>query len=475
MKVPIPNDWSGENWHCLQVQWPDSPQWTGLLTGILTLLTRGRYWDENTGTITEAQAIAWQIFNLAYPFVSCDGSELPPTDPDDIQKVISWFGGDGCDESEENMGACGYNPNAFKIEGGKFYVRDFCGEWVEIGEMASPAEDPPEDIYDDMDPQPDFYACGKISFMIDQFVLLSDAAWESYSSPTTMEAYMRGAVTEAVNLERFRIYQWFAQLVVLEAAMGPGYFNNENMVETAKCLAMGAVEANGQGTDAEVEAVVTALGQACQQQWGTIPELYWFAYWDFVRHTFGQKDCRLLLSLGATDEVECDCPGTGGEYGGVLKFADTFDCAEPSQIELLVGGQGRYVDVTWNAPSGAFVGNANLEIDMTGGVDIEDVTFLVTPLGASNMPPDEWVSETNCPERDPEIWDFITIGTVTDRSDDKTILSGSYKMEHVWSTPKTVSLCYSGPRKCGGADDTPAETYNYRIEIIKLNGEDYGY
>lgn len=61
-KVPIPSDWNGTDWTFALVCWPDSQHWRELLLGLITTPTRGRWYDEKTGSITAAQAIGWQIF-----------------------------------------------------------------------------------------------------------------------------------------------------------------------------------------------------------------------------------------------------------------------------------------------------------------------------------------------------------------------------------------------------------------------------
>lgn len=59
----IPNDWEGE--YCrFAFCWPNSPQWLAVARGVLTLPATGRFWDENTGTITEAQAIIKETFDI---------------------------------------------------------------------------------------------------------------------------------------------------------------------------------------------------------------------------------------------------------------------------------------------------------------------------------------------------------------------------------------------------------------------------
>lgn len=321
MKVPIPDDWNGEDWLCIQLEWPQSDQWIGLLTGILTLLTRGRYWDEKTGQITDVQEIAWTIFNRSYPFVDCDGGEISETpDQDLIHCLIS--SAMGPSDEELVMGLCGYNPKAFRINNGVFQVRDFCGEWEDIGIMSSTKEEPPPDIWGDIDPEPDFYSCGKVEYIIDQFILLSDAAWDNWTNPFVIELAMRNAVTDAVNLERAHVYEWMGLLLAVSQVASKSDFNDAAAVQNAKCAAVGSVAATGVGTDAEVDAVVASLAAAFNAEIGEISEIPWAAYWGFVRDTFGRKDCRLLLSLGATDpSADCSC-FEADPYTGVVTFED---------------------------------------------------------------------------------------------------------------------------------------------------------
>lgn len=58
----IPADWTGE--YCrYAVCWPNSPQWLAVLRGVLTLPGQGRFWNEQTGIITEAQEVILETFD----------------------------------------------------------------------------------------------------------------------------------------------------------------------------------------------------------------------------------------------------------------------------------------------------------------------------------------------------------------------------------------------------------------------------
>lgn len=61
----IPSDWEDE--YCLfAVCWPNSPQWLAVLRGALSIPQEGRFWDEASGTIKDAQAIVEKTFNYNF-------------------------------------------------------------------------------------------------------------------------------------------------------------------------------------------------------------------------------------------------------------------------------------------------------------------------------------------------------------------------------------------------------------------------
>lgn len=67
MKVTIPGDWDGASWCRWSICWPDSDLWKAILFGFLTTAQRGRFWDENSGNIKQAQEIGRQIFDNNFP------------------------------------------------------------------------------------------------------------------------------------------------------------------------------------------------------------------------------------------------------------------------------------------------------------------------------------------------------------------------------------------------------------------------
>lgn len=75
----IPDDWLGE--YCrYAVCWPNSEQWLAVLRGVLTLPARGRFWDEHTGNILEAQSVIRETFDtnlhLQGVIMACNDTEM---------------------------------------------------------------------------------------------------------------------------------------------------------------------------------------------------------------------------------------------------------------------------------------------------------------------------------------------------------------------------------------------------------------
>lgn len=184
--LPIPEDWDGSDWTCVQLQWPNSVKWLSILAGLLSTMHRGRTWDEDTGLITDVQSIGWEIWDRSVPFIACGEDTTPPDDGgEDGSNGGVGFGGACPIDFEElfGMSLCGYNPNAFKIENGTLYVRDFCGEWVSIGPISGPSPEPGYTPPPDIDTEvTGIYPCGMAVAVADKLVELASYIWDEADS-----------------------------------------------------------------------------------------------------------------------------------------------------------------------------------------------------------------------------------------------------------------------------------------------------
>lgn len=106
----IPNDWDGVSWCANVICWPDSPQWDTVLRGLVTGPTRGRFWDRESGVITDAQVVGREILARNYLSEGCMGclEDLSIAINDLVQATYN-ASGCGCGGS----GGAGQTPEEF--------------------------------------------------------------------------------------------------------------------------------------------------------------------------------------------------------------------------------------------------------------------------------------------------------------------------------------------------------------------------
>jgi hypothetical protein len=391
MKQPIPDDYSpGEGLTCFKVYWPDTPRWVGILQGLLTAVQQGRIWDEKTGSLLEVISIGWEIEQATLPLQLC--CEDCNDDQSSEREVIYVDMGDCLGECELDMSGCSVPYGALRWNNGVLEYR-YCGEWYpvsgvdgELTEGDAPTTNPPPvtNPYEDTDLEPeDWSTCGKVSALIDAFIELSDAAWENYEDLTSIEIAMRAAVPTA-TLSRARIYQWPAQIAVLDTVMNQEWWNSQDMIDNAKCLALGMVKPGPSADGDDVEGVLNALAQAMLIKYGTIPEVYYYSYWWFCRETIGATDCRNIMALGASNtEAECDCPDFSGEeaYDGIIWFTGTGTILQ-GQGNLTIwrsGNNGKWIELNWYINPGETMRNndQNQNLNLMGEGTISAITFYI--------------------------------------------------------------------------------------------------
>lgn len=187
MKLPIPQDWDGESWICVRVQWPDSVQYVGLLFGFLTYLTRGRIYDEKTGSIVSAQNIGWAIHDKNFPLQYCgETGETPITNGQSGVSgarafVGDFFSGEGNDMPGSIMD--------IRCQNGELQVQYFpCCEWVTICKITDFVPEWPDDgsPYPDEPPSGAGNACRKAYGAGVAAFAAADAMWQAYDDNQTL-------------------------------------------------------------------------------------------------------------------------------------------------------------------------------------------------------------------------------------------------------------------------------------------------
>lgn len=209
MQIPIPDDWNHQAWHCVQISWPNSPLWNAILFGFLSQATRGRFWDGSTGSIKNAQATGWQIWDRNIPLIDCAGLLGPVLDG---TTAILAGGCLGCPEDDDMP--CVDLSGLLKIEDGVLYVKDSCGDWVAVGSFAPGAASEPigdDPLNPDGDPGFTYSACGKATALIEKMRAVGQTAWDARTQPP----WQYGKLFHADHPDLVGGTTWFTNAVLL--------------------------------------------------------------------------------------------------------------------------------------------------------------------------------------------------------------------------------------------------------------------
>jgi hypothetical protein len=319
MGVPIPQDWNGDDWRCYQVQIPDSLEWRAIFFGLMTLATRGRYWDRDTGTITDAQTVGWEIFDR---IAACEStSPDPPVSPELIETILTIM----CCEEVEEM-PCGLDPCLFKIENGVLSVRDACGAWAEIGALHSPAEvtAPAPPSVDPTDPET-WNACGKASFLIDTIraMVIAAAPYFLDYNIWEYESDVRSAAPWA-TMGRTEIYALIGTMQTVGAFIGDAEWQNDFYWNQAKCKALVGMNDDPNGSQAEVDFVRNSIWSVYSPLIDVEGRSSVKNMFDYAFNALGENDCIQALIMGASilDATCCDSTllPTGPEFASSMGY-----------------------------------------------------------------------------------------------------------------------------------------------------------
>lgn len=155
----IPDDWDGVTFDCAIVNWPSSPLWKAIFNGLMTSPSRGRFWDGDTGSVTDAQEIGEEIIALNYQtnledFVGC--TEIS----EQLSLILAQMGAVG------SGGGCGCGSSGGPSESPEARTDDF-------GDPTAPSGTPPVGYAS----WPEYQAkkCDIATWIVDN--LLADIIW----------------------------------------------------------------------------------------------------------------------------------------------------------------------------------------------------------------------------------------------------------------------------------------------------------
>lgn len=271
-------------------------------------------WKRESGTITDAQKTGREIIGYNIPLTNCAGDDVIDAGLPDEKQITYVYG-----ESEESeiMGwLCGVNPAAFKIEDGILHVKNFCGEWVEIGGLTSPEDESPNPFPFPDTPTIPASACGKANEIINAAAEVMAVAVEYFDDESEFYGQVYGAYQKnGVTPGKADIYLLQLDMNALISFVSGGTVTDPDMVQAMKCkAAKGMDDTTVTATDADVEWLYSSVRSACYDYLiDTISaELMWTA-WEQLLQTMGENDRKMLISRGSQNfAADCSCPDEDG-------------------------------------------------------------------------------------------------------------------------------------------------------------------
>lgn len=309
MQAPIPDDWINDAWVCYALQWPDSTKWLAILNGLLSNPRQGRFWNAQSGSIKDAQAVGADIWYRNQPLVSCADADECPTIY--IDRVV-YLGGCGSDCEECDM-TC-VKPNDFEQRADGLYL--YCGcDWVKIFDIATIAEDvnSPELGDDPLVPPgetiPTYYACGKAVAAVDILFKTAGVMWDTGLNdyPWEWPRALRNELPElSGGLTPF--LAGASQAVIVDAGYDKEFTIDADLRDLLECRLAERLDDDDLGlTDEDFQYaldVVYDYFPISQSATYALIQRFWY----FVFEAIGRGDLRNLSRLGATTQGDCTCP-----------------------------------------------------------------------------------------------------------------------------------------------------------------------
>lgn len=318
MKIPIPDDWNEEDWHCIEVLWPDSPSWTALLIGFLSQAARGRFWDERTGSVKEVQEIGRNIFDANFPFIACCGEDNGARN--DVEPDGALIDGIGECYSMD----CSIPFGTLRWNDGVLQYR-YCGEWHDVPGSAAPPDwgDPGEGETPEA-PDPPFEvatACSKAlkwtGIVFDIIDIFSEAA-QGPSAPWDAISDVKNAYP-GISFGDLQLLDCYLSFIHCQLQDVDETIEDPGVQKTMLCRVVDVISAGNAGmTEAEYDAARDAVNTVASNLWSlaTYPTVYMNMRLVYIMAmmAIGPGDSRKQTTL-AMPEVGDDCSCPGGNSG----------------------------------------------------------------------------------------------------------------------------------------------------------------
>jgi len=296
VKLPIPDDWNGQDWTCVQLDWPNSPQWLAILNGLLTQATRGRLWDGRTGSITDVQAIGREIWYRNKPFRACQTTG----ENGETKTIYIPCGGSEPDESEseDNMPAVTW----LTIEDGILYMHfgPCCKVAIE-GSVADIINPPPGDTNTDTGTPPT-YACNKAYGIAGALFDLANDVIDAISGKGSVyEMYQPAHAILAPHNSTWQTTQLVCAAYIADTAAIESMLADADTIQWLTCVWSPLLNDTDNISSGEFYSMVTAN----YPNWGGSERYFWSRMLTAVDNSTVAWWARLFYD---NEAPTCDCP-----------------------------------------------------------------------------------------------------------------------------------------------------------------------
>ena len=334
----IPDD-TGAELRCVALQWPIGAEYDTLLRSVLYMLTRGRFWARETGSIRDAQSMGWRVFDANYPLMACgdsgtsDNGDSGDSDAGSFEDIFAASGGLGWTEGDEMP--CIDLTGLIRIQNGTLQVRNSCCEWVTVGAMDSPIDEIPSDIIGGLLPEEQQYsACGRAYAVADAIFRVVDAVWDNkYSLPwNTIHDVESDA---GMNLTGSNVLLCQSQAVLADSLFDSADVSDVTQRQKFLCKLAAQFEATGDKLSA---AEWDAVKAACTGFTGVTGLFINNLYLDVAVLAIGSSRLSAIAQTGAVNDAQdCECPSEPGAIPDVpaagLAWLYDFDFAANGEMD----------------------------------------------------------------------------------------------------------------------------------------------
>lgn len=308
---------------CFKLLWPDTPAWRGILAGLIYLVTRGRSWAADSGTITDAQRAGYRLFESNVPLTRCDCDDNPggpdaPGFADLIDEMYAAAVDGGGDWESEFM----WSVTDITIEHGQLVLHyGPCCRKVVTGELLAGGSIEGRNPYDGaIDPgtgKPyQGYACGKAAALVNAVWTALTNLVESANNPTNVIHAITSGQPE-VSFDKLDLWGAYLGYVAtyLQDEMDPldllGFEGGDAVWDTEAildprrrqtwiCRLSARLDNSTTCTDADIDHLRTVAKQ-----------IYSIGVSNAINaliSAFGRGDLKTIGAAGAIVQADCRCP-----------------------------------------------------------------------------------------------------------------------------------------------------------------------